>query len=162
MAGGSSQYNWLFRYSSLHVFTIFTRTVAAEHGSHSTEFAIEAVYSLLIPKSPSLLLSSGFQELLCGQLIPVWKHLWEAAGFDDCPIDFSNVSQTAIRRMAGLGSVACTSCFQPKIEQFNLMLGRKLTTNTLTLAWQPGNHWHCHFTQSHVRRGIRITIEIDF
>ena len=46
-----------------------------------------------------------WQELLCGQLVPVWEHLWRAAGFEKCPISFENVSHTALRRMAGQGEV---------------------------------------------------------
>lgn len=41
------------------------------------------------------------EELLTAQVVPVLEKMWMASGYDEAPIDFSNVSYVAMRRMAG-------------------------------------------------------------
>ena len=43
------------------------------------------------------------QELICAQMVPVYEHLWESAGFAECPISFKGISQNSLRRIAGQG-----------------------------------------------------------
>jgi len=41
------------------------------------------------------------QELLAAQLVPTFPKLWEAGGYTEAPIDFTNISYPSMRRMAG-------------------------------------------------------------
>ncbi|CAJ1387134.1 unnamed protein product, partial [Effrenium voratum] len=60
----------------------------------------------------ALAMRGSVEELLVGQVIPVYDHLWQAAGFTACPINFerAQVSVSAIRRMAGNSFNQCCAC----------------------------------------------------